>query len=72
MISTVAKGMLGFVSDMVSPNQCLESFENRQRDAQASAPAALAAGVSVHPDQRQFRNVREHPFGSFEVRKTEH
>lgn len=35
VISMVAKGMLGFISDMVSPNQCLESFENRQWDAQA-------------------------------------
>lgn len=61
--------MLDFISDMVSPNQCLESFENRQWDAQASAPAALAADISVHPDQRQLRNVREHPFGSCGVRE---
>lgn len=62
VISIVAKGMLGFVSDMGSPDQCLESFENRQRDAQASAPAALAADIIVHPDQRQFRNVTETSF----------
>lgn len=68
----VVKGMLGFISDMASPNQCLESFENRQWDAQASAPVALAADVSVHPDQRQLRNVREHPFGSSGVREREH
>lgn len=68
----VAKGMLGFISDMVSPNQCLESFENRQWDVQASAPAAVAADVNVHPDQRRFRNVRDHPVGSYEERKTEH
>lgn len=53
MISIVAKGILGFISDMVSPNQCFECFENRQRDApQASAPVALAADILVHPDQR--------------------
>lgn len=62
MISIVVKGMLGCVSDTVSPNQCLESFENGQRDAQAPAPAALAAVVMVHPDQRQFRHVRETSF----------
>lgn len=35
----VVEGALGFVSDMMSPNQCLESFENRQWDTQASASA---------------------------------
>lgn len=62
VISIVAKGILGFISDMVSPNQCLESFENRQRDApQASTPAALAADILVHPDQRWFRNILSDP-----------
>lgn len=67
----VAKGSrASFLSDVLSPNQCLESFENRQWSAAAPpAPAASAADVGVHPDQRQFRNVREHPFGSYEVRQ---
>lgn len=72
VISIVAKGMLGFVSDMGSPDQCLESFENRQRDAQASALQHLLQTSLCIQTRDNLEMSQKHPFRPCEVRKTEH
>lgn len=56
----------------VDPNQCLESFENRQWGCKSVSPwPVLVAYITEHTQTRDVLEMSgKHPFGPYEMRKT--